>query len=196
MSNPLLIGVTGGIGSGKSLVCKIFSLLGASVYYADDRAKWISNHDPIVREKIIREFGREAYSIEGLNREYLAQTVFSDNKKLEVLNAIVHPAVGNDFQDWVKEQHTPYILKEAALMFESGSYKMLDKVVTVTAPAEVRIRRVLQRDPHRTRIEVEGIIQKQLSEEERIRRADYVLYNDESKLVIPQVLALHEEFSR
>ena len=194
MTKPLQVGITGGIGSGKSLVCKIFNTLGAPVYYADDRAKWLANHNQPIRQQVIQAFGAEAYDEHGLNRAYLANTVFNDQQQLARLNAIIHPAVGSDYRTWVGEQHAPYVLKEAALMFESGSYKALDRVVTVSAPEDIRIERVLQRDTFRSRDQIKAIIDKQLSEQERCERSDHIIKNDGSELVILQVLELHERF--
>ena len=194
MTKPLQVGITGGIGSGKSLVCKIFNTLGAPVYYADDRAKWLANHNQPIRQQVIKAFGAEAYDEHGLNRAYLANTVFNDQLQLARLNAIIHPAVGSDYRTWVGEQHAPYVLKEAALMFESGSYKALDRVVTVSAPEDMRIERVLQRDTFRSRDQIKAIIDKQLSEQERCERSDHIIKNDGSELVILQVLELHERF--
>ena len=195
-SHPLLVGITGGIGSGKSLVSKIFSCLGAPVYDADNRAKWLMNNDDDLKKKIILKFGDKSFTAEGtLNREYLANTVFKDEGKLKQLNALVHPAVGEDFKKWATENRSsPYLIKEAALIFESGSYKILDVVVTITAPADIRIERILSRDPFRSREQVEHIMQRQLSDEERKELADYELINDNEHLIIPQVLKLHQKF--
>lgn len=194
---PLQIGITGGIGSGKSLVCRIFQTLSAPVYDADSRAKWLMQHHPDVRNGIISAFGAAAYSPNGqLDRKYLASRVFTDGNQVSALNQLVHPHVGEDYANWViTHSHAPYVLKEAALLFEAGSYQTLDKIIVVHAPADLRIRRVRQRDPHRSEAEIRAIIAKQLPDEEKLRRADYVVYNDETQLVIPQVLKLHEEFN-
>ena len=192
MSNQLKVGITGGIGSGKSLICKVFSKLGIPIYGADSRAKWLTNNDPEIRRKVIEEFGNESFNEQGLNREFIASQVFNNKERLQVLNHIIHPAVAVDYENWVKQQTAPYTIKEAALMFESGSYKMQDLIITVSAPKEVRISRVLNRDSFRSRKEIEGIIDKQLSEEERIERSDFVIYNDDKQMVIPKVLELHK----
>lgn len=191
----LQIGVTGGIGSGKSLVCRIFSTLGIAIYDADSRAKWITNNDISVKKAVIEHFGEEAYTAVGLNRGFMAQKVFNNVDQLHILNGIIHPAVGKDYELWASEQSSAYIIKEAALMFESGSYKMLDKVINVSAPIKLRIARVLKRDSFRTKDEVLAIINKQLSEEERSERSDYEIVNDEQQMLLPQVLALHDKFS-
>jgi dephospho-CoA kinase len=195
MSKPLQIGVTGGIGSGKSIVCKIFAVLGAPVYDADSRAKWLMNNNSDVKKSIRLEFGEESFNNNGLNRDYLAKLVFNDQSKLTKLNAIVHPAVGKDYTEWVGKQTSKYTIKEAALMFESGAYKALDKIINVSAPEELRIIRVLKRDAFREKEEVRAIIDKQLSEEERNNRSEYTLYNDEKELLLPQIIALHKQFS-
>lgn len=194
-SAPLKIGVTGGIGSGKSLVCKIFSLLEIPVYNADARAKWLTNNSPVIKEHIIEKFGKEAYNQQGLDRDYIVNIVFNDPERLQELNSIIHPEVGKDYDHWVNENNTaPYLINEAALMFESGSYKKLDKVINVSAPESLRIQRVLRRDPFRSEKEIKAIIAKQLHESERQERADYNIFNDEKQLLIPQVLNLHQKF--
>lgn len=196
-TKPLKIGITGGIGSGKTMVSKIFSVLGIPVYDADTRAKWISNFHPEVKKEIVALFGEQAYVDNKLNNRYIASIVFNDKSKTEQLNAIVHPKVGEDFEDWVKKNaQAPYILKEAALMFESNSYKLLDKVIVVSAPLELRIQRILARDPQRTEAEIRGIMDKQLPEEEKLKRADYIIQNDDDSLIIPQVVELDKQFRK
>ena len=195
MTKPLLVGLTGGIGSGKTTVSKIFVSLGIPVYYADDRGKWLMNHDATLKAQVVAQFGEESYTAESsLNRAYLAERVFADEAQLARLNALVHPAVGRDFAAWVEaHSESSYLIKEAALIFEAGSYKQLDKVITVSAPKEERIRRVLLRDVQRSRQQVEDIIGKQLSENERKRRADYQIDNSGRALVIPQVLEVDKK---
>jgi dephospho-CoA kinase len=196
LTTPLQIGITGGIGSGKSLVCKIFHCLGVPVYDADSHAKGLMTTDGILVSEIKKEFGELSYNIDGsLNRAYLSHTVFNDTKQLEILNRLVHPRVGADYRHWV-EQHKnhPYVLKEAALLFESGSHQSLDKVIVVYAPEELRIQRVLRRDKHRSADQVLAIMQNQMSEEEKMKMADYKIRNDEAILIIPQVLELHQRF--
>lgn len=195
--SSLKVGITGGIGSGKSLVCKIFAKLNVSVYNADQRARWLMNNNDDLRNSIIDTFGKEAYDASGVvNRDYLAKAVFNDPQALHRLNALVHPAVGADYLHWQKEQKGDYTIKEAALMFESGSYKHLDYVVNVSAPKELRIQRVLVRDSFRNKEEIEAIIDKQLSEEERNKRSDFVVVNDGEQMIIPQLLKLHQRFSK
>ncbi|WP_207433836.1 dephospho-CoA kinase [Sabulibacter ruber] len=192
----LKIGITGGIGSGKSIVCKCFQLLGVPVYDSDTRAKWVMNFDPELREQLISTFGPETYDAQQqLNRTYLSQRVFHDAEQLAKLNGLVHPQVRKDFYRWLDVNiQAPYVLKEAALMFESNAYTQVDHVLTVSAPIEVRRARTLLRDPHRNAAQVDAIMDKQLSEEERIRRAQFVLYNDDAQLVLPQVVQLHQRF--
>ncbi len=189
----LKVGITGGIGSGKTTVCKIFEMLGIPVYYADDRAKWLMTNAPEVKKAIIQLFGEKAYQDDSLNRPYIAHIVFNDPDKLQELNGIVHPAVRKDGQDWhLSQKNVPYTLKEAALIFESGSFKDLDKVITVFAPKEVRIERIIARD-HISREAVEARIDKQMPEEEKIALADFVIYNDGRQSLIKQVYAIHEQ---
>jgi dephospho-CoA kinase len=197
LNKPLQIGITGGIGSGKSLVCKIFACLGVPIYDADSRAKSIMTTDGILVEQIKKEFGDLSYYEDGrLNREYLGSTVFNDSAKLKRLNELVHPRVGSDSEKWVEENAShPYLMREAALLFESGSFKKLNKIIVVTAPEQLRVKRVLQRDKQRTEKDVLAIIQNQMPEEEKIKKADFVIYNDETELVVPQVLKLHEQFT-
>jgi dephospho-CoA kinase len=188
------VGVTGGIGSGKSLICKIFTILGIPVYEADSRAKRILNDNLQLREEIKSAFGEQAYINNQLNRSYLAAEVFNDGNKISLLNSLVHPKVAQDYVLWVQMHKTaPYVIKEAALLFETGSYQSLDKVITVYTPLHLRIERILQRDPQRSQQEVNAIIDKQISDEEKIQRADFVIYNDENQLVIPQVLSIHNQ---
>ncbi len=189
---PYLVGITGGIGSGKSTVCKIFQALEIPIYDADTQAKILINTDAKVRQAITKLLGEEAYKNGDYNRKFVAKEVFSDPKKLAKINAIVHPAVANDFSDWSKKQTSKYVLKEAALLFESGSYADLDSIITVTSPHDLRVKRVLNRDAHRSLEDVEAIINKQLPEEQKVALSDYVLVNDEQNLVIPQVLEIHQ----
>jgi dephospho-CoA kinase len=191
------IGVTGGIGSGKSMVCRLFSLLGIPVYEADERAKWLTQHDPILRADIIRLLGPEAYDQLGnYNRAYVAAQVFSNPDRLAALNALVHPRVFADTDRWVAQQSAPYVLKEAALMKAAGDHNDLDAVVVVTAPLPLRIQRIRQRDPQRSEAEIRAIIDRQISDDARLKLADYVVQNDETTLLIPQILQLDEQFRR
>jgi dephospho-CoA kinase len=192
VSNPLQFGITGGIGSGKTLVSKIFACLGIPVYDADSHAKELMTTDGILVSQIKKEFGDLSYLSDGtLNRKYLSEVVFNKQERLDVLNKLVHPRVGENYTQWVKRHNNKaYVLKEAALLFETGSYQALDKIIVVHAPEEVRIKRVVHRDG-RAEQQVREIIRKQMSEEEKLKRADFIIYNDESSLIIPQVLSLH-----
>lgn len=191
----LKVGITGGIGSGKSTISKIFEILGVPVFYADDAAKRVMTDDPILTDAIKSAFGPDAYFNDGsLNRKYIANIVFNDAEQLSRLNALVHPATFRAFDTWVKNvDQVPYILKEAALLFESDSYLMCDKTIMVYAPLEMRINRVILRD-NITRAEVESRNAKQFDDERKLKMANYVIKNDDTELVVPQVLALHQEF--
>jgi dephospho-CoA kinase len=191
----LKIGLTGNMGSGKTTVSKILEILGAPVFYADDEAKKVMITDRQLIKEIKTAFGEQSYFGDGtLNRKHISALVFNDKKRLETLNSIVHPAVFRSFDEWVKNySQAPYIVKEAALLFESDSYKLCDYTVMVQAPLEGRIARVMKRDGL-TRAQVESRNANQFSEEKKTQLADYVIKNDESQLVIPQVLELHKEF--
>lgn len=194
----LRIGITGGIGSGKSVVSRLFAVLGVPVYDSDQRARWVMEHDEQLPRQLQAAFGADTYDAAGqLNRVFLARAVFGDPARLAQLNVLVHPRVGEDFAHWAAGQEAagqPYTLKEAALLYESGAYRQLDRIITVAAPLALREARVLARDPHRTAADVRRIIGQQLSEEEKIARADYVVYNDDTQLLLPQVLRLDAAF--
>ncbi|RDV13797.1 dephospho-CoA kinase [Pontibacter diazotrophicus] len=191
----LKIGITGGIGTGKTVVSRVFALLSVPVYDSDARAKWVMQHDEVLRQELITAYGAEAFTAEGeLNRSYLASVVFNNPERLEQLNTLVHPHVRHDFAKWAAlHADKPYVLKEAALMYESEAWKQMDQIITVFAPMETRIKRLLHRDTHRTEEDIRNIISKQLSEEERMSRAEHIIYNDDQQLIIPQVLKLHEQ---
>ncbi len=193
----LKIGITGNIGSGKTTVSKLFELIGIPVFYADDAAKILMVTDEVLIAGIKQTFGKQSYlDDKTLNRKHIADIVFNDEAQLAKLNALVHPAVFRAFDVWAKEEvkdDVPYVLKEAAVLFESSSYKICDKTIMVTSPLELRIKRVMQRD-NITRQEVLNREARQFPEEKKIQLADYVIKNDESELVIPQVLKLHQEF--
>jgi dephospho-CoA kinase len=195
---PLQVGVTGGIGSGKSLICRIFSVLGAPVYDADSHAKELMTTDGILISQIKKEFGELSFLDDGsLNRSHLSKQVFSDSQKLEKLNKLVHPRVAINYETWVKQNHeADYVVKEAALLIEAKSYLSLDMLIVVSAPERIRVKRVLERDKHRTEKQVHEVISNQMSEEQKIKLADHVIVNDESELVITQVLKLHRLFSK
>ena len=191
----LKIGITGNIGSGKTTVSKIFEVLGIPVFYADDEAKNVMVNDQVLIEAIKEIFGKQAYFNDGtLNRKHIAGIVFNNETELAKLNAIVHPATFRAFDTWLTQHlNAPYILKEAALLFESDSYKRCDKTIMVTAPLYMRVKRVMLRD----KISEEDILKRenqQFTEEKKIDLSDFIIKNDDSQLVIPQVLKLHRLF--
>ncbi len=189
----LKVGITGGIGSGKSIVSRVFKSLNIPVYDSDSSAKLLMECDPEIRRKLTGLFGDDLYKEFDLDRTKLAAIIFNDPEKLEQVNRIVHPHVKENFRDWCDLQTgTPYILQEAAIIFESGADKYLDKIITVAAPLELRIARVIERN-QTEREKIMKIVDRQMNEEERMERSDYVIVNDEKTLIIPQVLAIHNE---
>ena len=187
------IGITGGIGSGKTFICQLFKALAVPVYNADDEAKKLMNTDLRIRESLIAAFGEATYKDGMLDRAFLAQQIFSDKEKLELVNGIVHPIVIQAAKDWAEQQKARYSLKEAALLFESGSYKDLDYTILVTAPLSVRVQRVMERDGV-TEEQVMERISKQLTDEEKIKMADFIIINDGITPLLPQVWTLHQKF--
>lgn len=186
------VGLTGGIGSGKSTVARVFEVLGIPVYYADEATRQLMNTDEALKKEIINNFGEESYSNGQLNRPYVASIVFSNKEKLDLLNALTHPATIRHANEWMQQQTSPYVIKEAALIFESGSAENLDYVIGVAAPKPLRIQRVMERD-HISSEEVQKRMSRQLSEEMKMKLCDFVLINNELELLTPQVLALHEQ---
>jgi dephospho-CoA kinase len=188
----IIAGITGGIGSGKTIVCGVFRQLGVPVYEADAETKKLYNTEPGIVDRIKKEFTDVVFDKrEKLDKQKLATLVFKDESALKKLNAIVHPFVISHFEEWVKlHKASSYVLKEAAILFESGTDQGCDRIITVSAPVELRIQRTMMRDK-RTKQEVEQIIQQQWSDEEKIKRSDFVIVNDELQLVIPQVLEVH-----
>lgn len=188
----LQVGITGGIGSGKTTVCKIFEVLGIPVYYSDDRAKALMTTSPTLVEQIKQHFGEAAYLVDGsLNRKYIGQIVFKDAAKLRLLNGLVHPEVYKDATNWHHQQDSSYTLREAALLFEAGSFRQLDCMITVYAPKTVRLKRVLQRD----QTTVEAILDrmnKQLADFDKILLSDFVITNNGKRPLIEQVLNIHQ----
>jgi len=191
------VGITGGIGSGKTTVCKVFELLGVPVYYADIEAKQILDSNLEVKKNIINTFGNSVLNDEDkIDKKKLASLVFNNKENLEKLNSIVHPAVREHFENWLQQHSTQkYILKEAAILFESGSYKLVDKVIVVVAPLELKISRTIQRDKV-TKAEVELRISNQLNDDEKIKRSQFVIHNDEQQLLIPQILNIHDQITK
>jgi len=191
----LKIGITGGIGSGKTTVAKVFEVLGIPVYYADEAAKEIMHKNEPLKQQLIFYFGKDTYVDGKLNRKHLSSIVFADKEKLELLNSLVHPVTIADAEQWFKQQQSPYVLKEAALLFESGAAEGLDYVIGVTAPSAIRIKRVMDRDGV-TADEVKKRMLNQIEETIKIRLCDFIIYNDEQQMILPQVLKLHEELLR
>jgi dephospho-CoA kinase len=188
----LKIGLTGGIGCGKTTVAKMFSCLGIPVYNSDIRAKAIMQEDEQLKEQLVQAFGERTFDSGKLNRPFLAALVFSDEEELQKLNAIVHPAIQKDFDIWASLQNATYIIKEAAILFESGANRGLDKVILVEAPEDLRIERVLKRDAV-TKEEVRARISKQWTDSQKKPLSDFVIMNNEKSLLLEQVLKVHEE---
>ncbi len=194
------IGVTGGIGSGKSLICTIFEAMGYEVYYADIRAKQLMLEDANIIKRVKKLFGESAYLPDrSLNRSYIGDIVFNDKQKLQALNAIVHPATGKDFERWLRAKRATYskafLLKEAAILYESGAYKGVDAVITVYAPKHIRLQRVMKRDG----VKAKSVLQrmdKQWSALRKLRQADFVIYNDGKHALCTQVIAAIQHFSK
>lgn len=187
-----VVGITGGIGSGKSIVCDVFRQLGIPVYEADTEAKKLYDL-PEVMDKVKEKFGADFFKDGILDRKKLAGRIFKDKEALEAVNRILHPLVKKHFNNWKKQfAGKPYVLKEAAILFESGTDKGCDKIITVTAPEVIRLQRVMARDK-RSREEVEEIMKRQWPDEEKIKRSDFVIVNDGQSLILPEVLRIHGE---
>jgi len=189
----LKIGLTGGIGSGKTTIAKIFELFNVPVYYADEASKRLYHSDKDLIAAMKKHFGEDIYTNEQLNRSKLAAIVFNDPDKLELLNQLVHPPTIRDAEEWMMKQTAPYVIKEAALLFESGSAKGLDYIIGVQAPSHYRIKRVIERDGI-TREDVISRANRQIDEDIKMRLCDFVIVNNDQELVIPQVLELHSKF--
>ena len=188
----LRVGLTGGIGSGKSTVAQIFEVLGIPIYYADISAKKLMNENADLRSSITNIFGEQAYTNNILDRKYISSIVFSDPAKLQQLNTLVHPATKKDGEAWMQEQTSPYAIHEAALIFEAKVSDRLDLVIGISSPTELRIKRAMERDKV-SREEVLKRMEQQLEEEVKMSKCDFILINDEQQLLIPQVLALHKK---
>jgi dephospho-CoA kinase len=185
------VGVTGGIGTGKSTVCKIFESLGIPVYYADQEARSLSDHHPEIIKGVKDLFGSDIYADNQLNRKKVGELVFANKQLLASLNQIIHPVVAQHFEHWLQiNAAAPYVMKEAAILFESGAYKQVDKIITVTSPKELRLARVMQRD-QLSREEVEQRMLNQMDEVEKIRQSDFVINNNDIDLLVTQVLQVH-----
>jgi dephospho-CoA kinase len=189
---PLKVGLTGGIGSGKSVVARIFENLGIPVYYADQAAKALYTKDPELKKAVIAHFGDEAFVDGELNRKYISSIIFTSPEKLELLNSLVHPATLKDAEKWLSAQTSPYAIKEAALIFESGSHRDLDLVIGVFAPSSLRVKRVMARD-HISEEEIRRRMDNQIEDRIKMKLCDFMITNDERQLLIPQVLKIHEQ---
>jgi len=187
------LGITGGIGSGKTSVCKVFNVLGIPFFSADPEAKEIMDNDNSIIQRINSVAGRNLYTSGSLDRMALADLIFNDNSLLEKVNSIVHPIVFDHFTKWEKEQEAPYVIFEAAILIESGASKLVDKIATVVAPVEERIERVIRRNSL-SREQIIERMRNQLDDDSRIKVSDYVIYNSEDDMIIPAVLKIHEDF--
>ena len=186
---PKLIGITGGIGAGKSTVSTICRHLGFKVYNSDQRAKEIVSEDSTIKKKLISFFGNNVYKNGVLDRKFLSDKIFNDKSSLQQINSIIHPAVKKDFNCWVTNNSNEKILfKESALLFESGAYKELDKIILIVSDKNLRVSRVLNRDQKRSNKEIESIIDKQINEAEAIKYADIVIDNNHKKMLLPSVI--------
>ena len=188
----LRVGLTGGMGSGKTTVAAVFAALGIPVYSADDAAKRLMNEDESLKAQLIEKFGENTYTNGLLNRAHLAAEVFTDKDKLTLLNSIVHPATIADGEKWMQQQTTPYAIKEAAIIFESGSQRYLDYVIGVDAPVTLRIYRSMKRD-HLSKEEVNARLNRQMDDAIKMKLCDFVINNNGQQAVLPQVMALHEQ---
>jgi dephospho-CoA kinase len=186
----LRVGITGGMGSGKTTVAAIFETLGIPVYVADDAAKRLMNEDETIKAALVKHFGEATYTNGLLNRQYLAREVFSDKKKLALLNALVHPATISDGETWMAQQTTPYAIKEAAIIFESGSQKYLDYIIGVYAPVTLRIHRSMKRS-NLSADEVKSRMNEQMDDAIKMKLCDAVITNDGQQALIPQVMKIH-----
>jgi dephospho-CoA kinase len=186
------LGVTGGIGSGKTSVCRVFSVLSVPVFSADREAQDIMENDEVIKSKINYISGKDLYADGSLNRMELAKIIFNDRALLDKVNLLVHPAVFDRFRKWVRDQTAPYIIMEAAILFESGASKFVDKVATVVAPVEQRIGRVIARNKL-SRDQVMERMRNQMDDEMRIKLSDYIINNSENDMIIPPILSIHED---
>jgi len=187
---PIKVGITGGIGSGKSTVCEVFKLLGVPVFEADVVAKQLQNTNQKIKNGLISLFGEDIYTPEGLvDRKKLADIIFNSDFQIAKINELIHPVVKEEFENWLKKQNSAYIIHEAAILFESGFYKIMDYTILVSAPEEQRIERVMKRDSVSKEIVLQRI-KKQWSEEEKQKLASIVVHNDNKNLVIPEIIKI------
>lgn len=190
MNKPYKIGLTGGIGSGKSTIAQIFKSIGIPIFNSDKCGKELLINDGIIVQKIIKEFGKNIVKNNIIDKKKLSQIVFENEQKLKLLNNIIHPAVKLKFETWFKQQTSHYIIKESALFFETNTHQLLDKIILVKAPTKTRIKRVLKRDG-KTKKEIERIIKNQVHPDEIMQKADYIINNNEQTLLTPKIIHLH-----
>ena len=184
------IGLTGNIGSGKTTVASCFEILGIAVFNADKQAKLLMNKDVNLKQSLIAEFGKEVFLNNELNRKYLSKLAFNDDLVLKRLNVLVHPVVQDAFEKWSIQQSGAYVIKEAAILFESNTYQSLDAIICISCPEEIRLKRILKRDDLSEK-DVRQRMSHQWAEEKKISLSDYVITNDNSSLVMPQILSVH-----
>lgn len=186
--SPLVLGITGGIGSGKSVVARCLHIMGIPVYNSDNEARRLNNTHPSIRQALIRLVGSHVYLPDGsLNKTALANYLFESSSHAEQVNAIIHPIVKEDFLQWKQRQHTPWVAIESAILYESGFNSLADKVLTVYAPESIRIERACQRD-HATPEAIQARISRQMADEEKVRLSDFTLHNDGIRAILPQIL--------
>lgn len=188
----IVVGLTGGIGSGKTTISKCFASYGIPVYIADEEAKALMNRSKVIKRKLVELFGASAYNDKGLNRPYLASKIFNDKELLTKMNAIVHPKVASHFKRWLKKQDAPYVIKEAAIIFENNLENQYNYIITVVADENLRIQRVMKRDDA-SKQKIESIIANQLSDEEKIKKSDFVIVNNDLKVAMQQAEEIHKK---
>jgi dephospho-CoA kinase len=187
------VGVTGGIGSGKTIVCKVFASLGVPVYYADKAARMLTETNSRIQKELIALLGKDIYNDNGLNRSLMSALIFKNKKLIEDVNRIIHPYVKEDFTNWAEMHHKKdYVIQEAAILFESGSNRLVDICITVTAPLDIKIKRLLLRNGM-TEVRIRDIMANQWSDEKKIQLSDFVINNDEKSLILPQILFIHQQ---
>jgi dephospho-CoA kinase len=187
-----IVGLTGGIGSGKTTVAKAFQALGVPIYIADEEAKKLMNSSKVLKRQLINLFGEKAYVDNSLNKPFIADIIFNDDSYLQKMNSIVHPKVGVHFKKWVSKQQADYVIKEAAILFENNGYKQCDYIIVVTAPKDLRIERLLKREPT-TKEKIEAVMNNQWSDEAKIKLSDFVIDNTTIEHMKAQVLEIHDE---
>lgn len=190
-----IIGLTGGIGSGKTIICKIFNTLGIPVYNSDIEAKLLMNNDVKIISELKNKFGDDIYNENKLNKEKLAKLIFNDNNNLNFVNNTVHPAVKLHFNKWTEKQNSEFVIKETAILFESGTYKDVDFIITVIAPENIRINRIIARD-NLKKEDIQAILANQISDNEKIDRSNFIINNDNKKLVLPQILNIYKNIGK